>query len=96
VLLCDEPTASLDPEVADRMRAYLLNMRAQRGLSLVYTSHNMREVEEICDRVLFIHKGKVVALDTPARLLARFNETYLEKVVITLARSGDLFGKVTP
>ena len=68
VLLLDEPTASLDPEVADYIRKFLLEERAKFNVSILFTSHNMHEVEEVCDRVVFIKDGKIIANDTPENL----------------------------
>jgi ABC-2 type transport system ATP-binding protein len=68
VLLLDEPTASLDPEVASYIREFLQEQRKQHNVSIIITSHNMGEVEELCDRVLFINHGKIVADDTPGNL----------------------------
>ncbi|QQG44748.1 MAG: ABC transporter ATP-binding protein [Candidatus Roizmanbacteria bacterium] len=68
VLLLDEPTASLDPEVAKHIRDFLMEERKKFQVSIIITSHNMVEVEEICDRVLFIDKGKIIADDTPDNL----------------------------
>ena len=74
VLLLDEPTASLDPDVAKYIRGFLLGEREKFQTSIIITSHNMAEVEEVCDRVIFIDKGKIIADDTPANL-ARSIET---------------------
>ncbi len=68
ILLLDEPTASLDPEVASYVRSYIRTQREQNGLSIIFTSHNMPEVEEVCDRVMFINHGKIIADDTPENL----------------------------
>lgn len=68
VLLLDEPTASLDPDVADKIRTFLLRQRDVYKTSMLFTSHNMSEVEEVCDRVIFINHGKIIAEDTPASL----------------------------
>jgi ABC-2 type transport system ATP-binding protein len=57
---------------------------------MVYTSHNMRDVEEVCDRVLFMQKGRILTEGTPAQILEKFQETSLEEVFIRVARSGDL------
>jgi|LauGreDrversion4_2_1035121.scaffolds.fasta_scaffold15217_5 ABC-2 type transport system ATP-binding protein len=76
VVLLDEPTASLDPESAHLIREYILKRRRELGMSILFTSHNMSEVETVCDRVVFIHRGSVVADDTPvnlARTLDRCN-----------------------
>lgn len=68
VLLLDEPTASLDPDIAQMIRQYILQQRKQSGLSIIFTSHNMLEVEEICDRVIFINHGTIISDDTPENL----------------------------
>lgn len=68
VLLLDEPTASLDPEVASSVREFLQVQRQQFQMSIIITSHNMNEVEELCDRVVFINKGKIIADDAPKNL----------------------------
>lgn len=68
VLLLDEPTASLDPETADFIRKFLLEERKNFQVSIVFTSHNMSEVEEVCDRIIFIDHGKIIADDTPINL----------------------------
>ncbi|OGG08852.1 hypothetical protein A2154_02125 [Candidatus Gottesmanbacteria bacterium RBG_16_43_7] len=67
LLLLDEPTASLDPDIADLVRQEIMAARA-RGTTILLTSHNMAEVEEICDRVIFINHGKILAEDTPEEL----------------------------
>lgn len=69
VLLLDEPTASLDPETADLIRKVLIKEQKESGISVILTSHNMSEVEEVCGRVIFINEGKVVADDTPENLI---------------------------
>ncbi|QQS43833.1 ABC transporter ATP-binding protein [Candidatus Roizmanbacteria bacterium] len=69
VLLLDEPTSSLDPEVAKMVREFILAERSKNELSIVFTSHNMSEVEEVCDRILFINNGIIVADDTPENLM---------------------------
>jgi ABC-2 type transport system ATP-binding protein len=68
VVLLDEPTASLDPEIAHVVRDYILQQRKNVGISVIFTSHNMTEVETVCDRVVFIQRGKIMADDTPANL----------------------------
>ena len=96
LLLLDEPTASLDPDIADKVRKILCRIQRERPISMIYTSHNMRDVEEICDRVLFLHKGRVIAEGTPQEVIDRFNQKSLEDVFITVARSGDLYGAERP
>lgn len=68
LLLLDEPTSSLDPDVASKFREILKKVRKERRISMLYTSHNMAEIEEMCDRVIFLSKGEIVANDTPKRL----------------------------
>lgn len=81
VLLLDEPTASLDPEVASYIREFLLNERKKFNVSIIITSHNMAEVEEVCDRVIFINYGKIVADDTPGHLAKTIEICHLELMV---------------
>lgn len=71
VVLLDEPTASLDPDIASKIRMYILEERKKRDMSILITSHNMSEVEEMCDRVVFLNHGKVFAIDTPQGLARR-------------------------
>jgi ABC-2 type transport system ATP-binding protein len=93
ILFLDEPTASLDPDIADLVRHNLRTFQKDRGLTIVYTSHNMAEVEDLCDRVLFLHQGKKIAEGTPAQVRDRFQKESLEKVFIHLARTGDVLEK---
>src|SRR5262249_38080219 len=68
IVLLDEPTASLDPDIAHDVRQFLLKQTKERGTSLLITSHNMDEVTEICDRVLVLKNGVIVADNTPEEL----------------------------
>lgn len=68
VLLLDEPTASLDPDIAAKVRTLLIKEKKEYKTSMLFTSHNMAEVEEVCDRVIFIDHGKIIAEDTPKGL----------------------------
>lgn len=81
VLLLDEPTASLDPEVAALIREFLHNQRQEFQVSILITSHNMAEVEELCDRVVFIHHGKIIANDTPENLARTVEISHLRLLV---------------
>lgn len=81
VLLLDEPTASLDPEVANYIRDFLLEERKKFKVSIIFTSHNMAEVDEVCDRVLFIDTGKIIADDTPANLAKTIEISHVELFV---------------
>jgi len=78
VLLLDEPTASLDPETAEYIRKFLLKERDQFNVSIVWTSHNMAEVEEVCDRVILINNGKIIANNTPAKLAKTIEICHVE------------------
>ena len=93
LLLLDEPTASLDPEMADTVRKILKKIQRETGIGVLYTSHNMPEVEEICDRVLFIHEGRTIAAGSPVEVMRAFESKTLEQVFIKIVRSGDLIGQ---
>jgi len=86
LLLLDEPTSSLDPDIADRTRQMLLKIRDERKVTMLYTSHNMAEVEEICDRVIFISHGEVKDEGTPAALIAKYGKQDLNDVFLHIAR----------
>ena len=86
VLLLDEPTASLDPDTADWVRARLEHYRTEHGATILLASHNMTEVERLCERVIIMKKGRIEDDDTPARLLARFGRETLEEVFLDVAR----------
>jgi len=66
LILMDEPTASLDPDIADKTLTWIEELRADRDLSILFTSHNMAEVERICDKVIFLEKGKIVSQGAPS------------------------------
>ncbi|MBD3363009.1 ATP-binding cassette domain-containing protein [Candidatus Dojkabacteria bacterium] len=78
VLLLDEPTASLDPDIANKIRKVLKNQRKEFNVSMIFTSHNMAEIEEVCDRVIFIDKGKIIAKDTPLNLAKSIKSAHVE------------------
>ena len=93
LVLLDEPTNSLDPDIADKTRRLLLRLRAERGLSMLYTSHTMAEVEQLCDRVLFLHRGCVITAGTPLEvsrqiLRADVDRASLEEVFLRITRNG--------
>jgi len=93
LLLLDEPTASLDPEMADNVRKLLKRIQKERNIGILYTSHNMPEVEEICGRVYFIHEGRRIAEGSPAEIMQAFQSKTLEQVFIKIVRSGDFIVK---
>ena len=86
VLFLDEPTASLDPDIAHKIRHLLKDVRRSAGLSVLYTSHNMREMEEMSDRIIFLQRGKIVAQGTAQEITTRFGQSDLEEVFLKLAR----------
>ena len=88
LLLLDEPTASMDPDMADWVRGRLEARRAATGGALLLASHNMAEVERLCDRVLILRQGLVAEEGTPADLLERFGRETLEDVFLDIARAG--------
>jgi ABC-2 type transport system ATP-binding protein len=81
LLLLDEPTASLDPDIAVSVREFLLTQQKKYGVAMLFTSHNMAEVAEVCDRVIFLRKGKIVAQDTPEGLAKQIQ---LSSVTMTI------------
>jgi len=86
LLLLDEPTASLDPDTADWIRSHLENYRKARGATILLASHNMLEVERLCDRVIIMKRGRIEDDDSPAAILARYNRTTLEEVFLDVVR----------
>ena len=87
-LLLDEPTASLDPDITQKIKAFLKEHRRSENLSILYTSHNMREMEEMSDRIIFLQRGKIVAEGTAQHIVKRFGQRDLEEVFLKLAREG--------
>jgi len=90
LLLLDEPTASLDPDVADRVRNYLLAYCRQRQASVLLTSHNMREVELLCEHVLMLRGGRVFDQGSPRALSERHGRGDLEQLFLAMAREHEL------
>jgi ABC-2 type transport system ATP-binding protein len=86
ILFLDEPTASLDPDIAYKIRSLLKEERRSSGLSILYTSHNMREMEEMSDRIIFLQRGRIVAEGTAQDIINRFGKADLEEVFLKFAR----------
>jgi len=86
LLLLDEPTASLDPATAQEIRARIRDYAKRGGGGVLWTSHNMYEVEEVCDRVLFLSKGKILLEGDPRALPAEHGYASLEELFIAVAR----------
>jgi ABC-2 type transport system ATP-binding protein len=86
VLLLDEPTASLDPDTADWVRQYLVAYQKETGAAIFLASHNMPEVEKICDDVIIMKQGRIVDRDPPEKLIARYGRATMEDVFLDIAR----------
>ena len=87
LMLLDEPTASLDPDTADRLRGVLEAYRARSGATILLASHNMGEVERLCDDVLMLRRGRLVDRGSPAELIGRYGRDDLEEVFLDIARA---------
>ena len=87
LLLLDEPTASLDPDTADWVRGYLETYQQETGATIVLASHNMGEVERLCDQILIMRRGHIVDRGTPPALIDRYGRHTLEEVFLDIARS---------
>jgi ABC-2 type transport system ATP-binding protein len=96
VLLLDEPTASLDPDVGDRMRTLLEGYQRRSGCTMLLASHNMGEVERMCDEVIMLRAGLVVDQGSPAGLLERYGRGNMEEVFLDIARERVDPGQVAP
>ena len=88
ILLLDEPTASLDPDIADKTRSLLVEVADKKKTSILYTSHNMREMEKISARVVFMHKGKIIATGRPSEVVRQFEGHDLEDAFLKVIRGG--------
>jgi ABC-2 type transport system ATP-binding protein len=89
LLVLDEPTASLDPDVALRVRQGLLEIAERDGTALLMTSHDMSDVEKVCERVVFLSHGRIVADDTPEKVASAYGHGDLEGVFLHLASRHD-------
>ncbi len=87
LVLLDEPTASLDPDMGDRVRTYLTQYQQATGATLLLASHNMAEVERMCDSVLMMRGGRIVDRGSPADLIERFGRESMEEVFLDIARA---------
>jgi ABC-2 type transport system ATP-binding protein len=90
LVLLDEPTASLDPDTADWVRGFLARYAREAAATFLIASHNMLEVERLCDRVLMMKQGRVVDSGSPKELIAKYGRTTLEDVFLEVARRGPL------
>jgi len=89
VLLLDEPTASLDPDIGDRMRSHLESYQRVSGCTMLLASHNMSEVERMCSDVIMLRAGIVVDQGSPAELFERYGRETMEEVFLDIARGVD-------
>ncbi|MDP3725012.1 MAG: ABC transporter ATP-binding protein [Nanoarchaeota archaeon] len=87
LLLLDEPTSSLDPDIADKTRKFLKHIQKERGITILYTSHNMAEIEELCERIIFLQKGRIVDDGTPEEIIKKYGRKDLNEVFLDIARS---------
>jgi ABC-2 type transport system ATP-binding protein len=87
LLLLDEPTASLDPDSADRIRQYLQDYASDSGATMLIASHNMVEVERLCHDLLIMRRGKIVDRGTPKGLIDRYGRQTMEEVFVDIARA---------
>jgi len=85
LLVLDEPTASLDPEVADRVRRVLKAEHERRNFTVLVTSHNMADIERLCRRVVFLARGLVVADGSPTEIAAQYGAEDLEQTFLSIA-----------
>ncbi len=87
LILLDEPTASLDPDTADWVRAYLKSYQQKTGCTILLASHNMSEVERLCDHVLMLKTGRIVDQGSPNELIQKHGRDTLEEVFLAIARN---------
>ena len=91
VLLLDEPTASLDPDIGDFIRSYIQNYKSKNKVTILLASHNMNEVERLCDSIIMMRKGKIIDHGTCHDLIKKHGRNNLEETFLKLARSKDEF-----
>ena len=89
--MLDEPTASLDPDIGDFVRSYIQEYKSKNKVTILLASHNMNEVERLCDSVIMMKKGKIVDEGTCTELIKKHGRNNLEDTFLKLARSQDEF-----
>ena len=87
IILLDEPTASLDPDIAVKIREFLRKQQKEYKVSMLFTSHNMSEVEEMCDNIVFLNKGGIIAKDKPENLSKQIPESEVEFITINILKA---------
>ena len=93
VILLDEPTASMDPDIAVKIREFLIKERKEYKVSMLFTSHNMNEIEDMCDNVIFLNHGKIIAKDKPENLSKQIPESEIEFIFKDVKKAKDFFKK---
>ena len=91
LLFLDEPTASLDPDVGDFVREYLEDYKSKNELTILLASHNMKEVERLCDNIVMMKKGEIVDKGTCAEVIKKHGRNNLEETFLKIARSKNEF-----
>lgn len=87
IILLDEPTASLDPDIAVKIREFLRRQQKEYKVSMLFTSHNMAEVEEMCDNILFLNNGKIITKDKPENLSKQIPESEVEFITKNILKA---------
>ena len=85
----DEPTASLDPDIGDFVRSYIQEYSAKNQVTILLASHNMNEVERLCDSVIMMKKGRIIDRGTCQEIIKKHGRNTLEETFLKLARSKD-------
>ena len=91
ILLLDEPTASLDPDIGDFIRSYIQDYKSKNKITILLASHNMDEVERLCNNIIMMKKGKIIDRGTCSQLITKHGRNDLEETFLKLARSKDEF-----
>jgi len=91
ILLLDEPTAGLDPEIAEKVRRLIKDYQKEKKLAVIFTSHNLDEIEELSDRILFLHKGRILAEGTPKELCKKLKVKALKEAYFKALKLEDAF-----
>tara|TARA_B100001758_G_scaffold223269_1_gene213827 strand:- start:12 stop:746 length:735 start_codon:yes stop_codon:yes gene_type:complete len=89
ILLLDEPTASLDPDIGDYVRSYVQSYKSKNKVTILLASHNMAEVERLCDSVIMMKKGKIIDQGTSKEIISRHGRANLEETFLKIVRSKD-------
>ncbi|MCF8030362.1 MAG: ABC transporter ATP-binding protein [Desulfohalobiaceae bacterium] len=87
ILFLDEPTASLDPDIASRVRRTLLRIHGERGITMIYTSHDMQEVQRMCQRVIILSQGRIIRDGSPREIVDKGGAASLEDIFISIAHA---------